>query len=424
MSNKNIPHKQVLNVDIIIEQHENQIYKLEIINKQKNKDDMELIDDINKQLLLSNELYDLCSNKLKYCDDDLKYKQLIEEFTKNKNKEFDILKTQFELREYEILEKNKINLENVIYAEQRKFNNLQEEIDYKISLETKRINNDYQIQIHNLNYELKFLKEKLLEEENKLNADLALSNLISTKFDLIDKHLTSKDNIFSTVSIGDIGEQFIFDYLQKSLELSDASLEIVKGKSNAGDLFLKYNNSKICIESKNHTAPITQANINRFLLTDLNNPNYNSGIFISLKSEFVNSSGIKHFDIKLQNNKPSIFLSQFFNRPDDIILAIKILDFIIYHQSFNSSNVNDYITLLMHNLDLFNSIIDINADNIKNLNKSNLLIKTKKNEIESFLKINKPQNSIKQEVIKYTCEICKLGFSKKIDFTKHSKDCK
>ena len=51
----------------------------------------------------------------------------------------------------------------------------------------------------------------------------------------------------------------------------------------------------------------------------------------------------------------------------------------------------------MHNLDLFNSIIDINSDNIKNLNKSNLLIKTKKNEIESFLKINKP---IKQEIIK------------------------
>jgi hypothetical protein len=415
MSDKYLSNKQILNVDIIVEQSENQIYKLELINKDKN----EIIDNINKQLLLSNELYNLCSNKLKYEDDDIKYKQLMDEFNKNKNKEFDILKTQFELKEYETLEKHKINLENVIYAEQRKFNNLQEEIDYKISLETKRINNDYQIQIHNLNYELNFLKTRLTEEQNKSIDNDNLSNLISTKFDLIDKHLTLKDNN-STVSIGDIGEQFIFDYLKTSLELSEASLEVVKGKSNAGDLFLKYNNCKICIESKNHTAPITQTNINRFLLTDLNNPNYNSGIFISLKSEFVNSSGIRHFDIKLENNKPAVFLSQFFNRPHDIILAIKILDFIIYHQSFNSSNVNDYITLLMHNLDLFNSIIDINSDNIKNLNKSNLLIKAKKNEIESFLKINK---SIKQEIIKYTCEICNTGFSKKIDFTKHSKEC-
>jgi hypothetical protein len=416
MSYKYLSNKQILNVDIIIEQKENQIYKLEIINKDKTS----IIDDINKQLLLSNELYNLCSNKLKYEDDELKYKQLIDEFNINKNKEFETLKIQFELKEYEILEKHKINLENVIYTEQRKFNNLQEEIDYKISLETKRINNDYQIQIHNLNYELNFLKNRLLEEQNKVNDNINLSNLISTKFDLIDKHLTLKDNN-STVSIGDIGEHFIFDYLNSSLELSDASLEIVKGKSNAGDLFLKYNNCKICIESKNHTAPITQTNINRFILTDLNNPNYNSGIFISLKSEFVNSSGIRHFDIKLENNKPAIFLSQFFNRPHDIILAIKILEFIIYHQSFNSSNVNDYITLLMHNLDLFNSIIDINSDNIKNLNKSNLLIKTKKNEIELFLKINK---SIKQEVIKYTCGLCNKGFSKKIDFTKHTKECK
>lgn len=419
MSDKNSSNKQILNVDIIIEQNtdlQNKTYKLEIINKDKNI----IVDNINKQLLLSNELFNLFEHKLKYENDNLKYKQLMDEFNKNKDKEFEILKTQFELKEYEIVEKHKINLENVIYAEQRKFNNLQEEIDYKISLETKRISNDYQIQLHNLNYELKFLKEKLIEEQNKTNDNISLSNLISTKFDNIDKYLTLKDNN-SNVSIGDIGEQFIFDYLQTSLELSDANLEIVKGKSNAGDLFLKYNNLKVCIESKNHTAPITQININRFLLTDLSNPNYNSGIFISLKSEFVNSSGIRHFDIKLENNKPAIFLSQFFTRPHDIILAIKILDFIIYHQSFNSSNVNDYITLLMHNLDLFNSIIDINADNIKNLNKSNLLIKTKKQEIESFLKINKP---IKQEIIKYTCKNCNTGFSKKIDFTKHSKECK
>ncbi len=419
MSTKCISNKQILNVQIIIEQNENRIYKLEIVNTEQNSI---LIEDINKQLLLSNELYNLCSNKLKY-EGDIKYNQLMEEFNTKKNKEFEILKTQFELKEYEIIEKNKINIDNIISMEQRKVNNLQEDIDYKMTLETKRINNEYQIQIHNLNYELRFLKKRLNEEQEKqmlIANSVSVSDLISTEF---DKYFTLKENNnpSSTVSIGDIGEQFIYDYLQTSLELSDATLEIVKGKSNAGDLFLKYNNLKICIESKNHAAPITQVNINRFLLTDLDNPNYNSGIFISLKSEFVNSSGIKHFDIKLENNKPAIFLSQFATKPHDIILAIKILDFIIYHQSFNSSNINNYITLLMHNLDLFNSIIDINADNIKNLNKSNLLIKTKKNEIELFLKITKP---IKQEIIKYTCSICNTGFCKKIMFTKHSKECK
>mgnify|MGYP001606000620 CR=1 FL=1 len=419
-------NKQVLNVNIIIEENENNFYNLEIVNK--NNDTLK--NNINKQLLLSNELYKLCSNKLKY-EGDSKYTQLIEEFNKNKNKELDFLKTQFELKEYEILEKNKINLDNIIYMKQQKIDNLQEEINYKILLETKKIDNEYQILIHDLNYELKFLKERLIEEQEKqilVPNNLQLSDLISTKFNNIEdlvKQNTLKDSFMnSTVSIGDIGEQFIFNHLQTSLELSNANLEIVKGKSNAGDLFLKYNNLKVCIESKNHTAPITQTNINRFLLTDLNNPNYNSGIFISLKSEFVTSSGIKHFDIKLENNKPAIFLSQFYNRPDDIKLAIKILDFIVYHQSFNSSNINNYITLLMHNLDLFNSIIDINADNIKNLNKSNLLIKTKKNEIESFLKITQPVKPTKQEIIRYTCDICNIGFSTKLQMNKHSKECK
>ena len=73
-------NKQVLNVNIIIEENENNFYNLEIVNK--NNDTLK--NNINKQLLLSNELYKLCSNKLKY-EGDSKYTQLIEEFNKEAN---------------------------------------------------------------------------------------------------------------------------------------------------------------------------------------------------------------------------------------------------------------------------------------------------------------------------------------------------
>lgn len=179
---------------------------------------------------------------------------------------------------------------------------------------------------------------------------------------------------------------------------------------------MQYNYLHCGIEVKNHTLPISQSQIKRFLDTDLNNPNYNCGIFISIKTDFADISNFKHFDIKYQNNKPSIFLSKYIVRPSDIILAIKILDFIIYNQKFNISDINKYITMLTNNIETLNSIIEINSDNIKNLNKSNLLIKNKQMEIEELLNIPKVNDFI--------CEKCNKVFKKKITLDKHLITCK
>lgn len=72
--------------------------------------------------------------------------------------------------------------------------------------------------------------------------------------------------------------------------------------------------------------------------------------------------------------------------------------------------------MLTNNIETLNSIIEINSDNIKNLNKSNLLIKNKQMEIEELLNIPKVNDFI--------CEKCNKVFKKKITLDKHSITCK
>ena len=423
--------KSTILVHINYEKDINGIYNLEIINQNKNHHNSEqtseqnnnIISDLNKQLQLSYELYNICIDKIDYTNDD-KYKNIVDKMNKNKSDEIESLtrihNENIKLNNEKLLQQNIIDIEyitntlnNTISIEQTKRICLENNLNEKLSIESDKIKNEHQIEINNLKNQIETYEKLLNEEKENKNKLFDFYNLMSNKIDNIDKYFNK--NTPASIS-GDIGEAFIFDYLSSSLELSNAILKKVNGKSNACDILLQYNNLNCCIESKNHATPITQAQIKRFLTTDLNNPNYNSGIFISIKTEFADISNIKHFDIRFENNKPSIFLSKFIVRPSDIILAIKILDFIIYNKNFNSSDINKYISMLTNNIDMLNSIIEINSDNIKNLNKSNLLIKTKQAEIEELLNIPK--------ISEYICEKCNKIFKKKSTLEKHIINCK
>jgi hypothetical protein len=72
--------------------------------------------------------------------------------------------------------------------------------------------------------------------------------------------------------------------------------------------------------------------------------------------------------------------------------------------------------MLTNNIDMLNSIIEINSDNIKNLNKSNLLIKNKQTEIEELLNIPK--------INEFVCEKCNKTFKKQTTLEKHIISCK
>lgn len=397
-------------IEIIFQNNkEYDIYKIELINKEDELVPQKVLKEINEQIRISTELYKL-------------YKKSINEFEYNElvidSKYLDI-KNQLNKEKEEEIKEMTNQLNNQLLIEQSKRICLENNLKEKICIESDRIKNDSQIEINNLKNEIELYRMKLSEEkkhteENKLKMVELYDSMIN-KIDNIDKYFNK--NTPSSVS-GEIGETFIFDYISSNLELTNGIIKRVNGKSNACDMYLQYNYLNCCIESKNHAAPISQAQIKRFITTDLKNPSYNSGIFISIKSDYAEINNIKHFDIRMEDNKPCIFLSNFIMRPNDVILAIKILDYIIYNNKCNTSDINTFISMLNSNLDMMNTLIDINLDNIKNLNKSNQLIKNKQNEIEDLLDIPK------KNIIEYKCEKCDKIYKSQTNLNKHILNCK
>lgn len=308
---------------------------------------------VNLEIIYNNDFYNI---KIKNDNNNILIDKL--------NKQFNLLN--------KIINNNKLN----IFSD-NELNKLEKNLNHKLD------NNNNTIL--SLTNQLIVTKDKLYNEEYKYNTLL-------NKFDNIINKSNNEINL-STQDLGTIGENTIFNYLQSNLELTNAKLESVKGKKNSGDIYLKYNNLNCCIESKNHNNPISQSQLNRFSKTDVLNPIYNCGIFISIKSEFVQSSNLNHFDIKFINDpvnniiKPAIYITNFIKKSHDLILAIKILDFILYHQSKKNIYLNNYIEMLKNNLILFDSLNELNNNNIKNLQNSILLIKNKKLEIEKLLNL-------------------------------------
>jgi hypothetical protein len=58
----------------------------------------------------------------------------------------------------------------------------------------------------------------------------------------------------------------------------------------------------------------------------INQEKYNSGLFISLASEFSPSSGKSDFEILFINEKPILYLSNINENKDKLTIAIKMLN--------------------------------------------------------------------------------------------------
>lgn len=244
-------------------------------------------------------------------------------------------------------------------------------------------------EIKMLEYKLE-TKEKELSNAKNINAEI---NDIKTN---INKFFKS-DNI----TLGDMGEDYVYNYINKHFMMSDSTVERVGGLNNACDIFLKYKSLKCGIEVKNHSATIKNDVIKRFTEVDIKNDNYNCGIFISLKTAYANVANIKHFDIKFYHNKPVIFLAETINNLEHIIIAVKLLDFIISNNSEKGNEIESTIQTVKGYIQSLEKLQRNNNQIMKIVKESNKDIVDVIKSIHTLLESNTPSNdSIKSKEVK------------------------
>lgn len=462
-----------LKCDIFIEKSEFNFLKISITNLSNN--DSILENEINSYLDLFNILLNECFNKTKYFQD-TQYQELVNNIKLEYDNKLNKVQQELILKDNELhlvnnsfnslFENIKSNIESNLHKqfknnEQRlideidyykikldalnverdniinskvndvireyefklecinnKYNQLNANLNTNILLKSEAIKNEYDIIINNLNNDIKNLQSDLSRANNNSNTFNSISQQIFNIDHKFSNNLNQITQFFynaDSSKSGELGENFIYDYLSDFLQLNDGSITKVNGKSNAGDIYLKYDKLKCCIESKNHSASIRQENIKRFIDVDIKNPEYNSGIFVSFKTDFVNSSNIKHFHLQIIDNKPIIFISNLVKHPDHIILAIKVLNFILHHSDAIQSD--DYISLLHNHLTILNELLSTNNNIIKQLNASNISINKSIKLFESTL-------NIKSNHSKYKCSSCDFNSNNKAEFNKHLKKCK
>lgn len=339
---KKINNNQII-TKAIITLLDNNEFIINLLHNNEYNEYNEIISDINKKLDIYNHLY------------------------KNNNNQLSKLKNKLHQEEINILN-------NKIQEYEENINNI---IKEKIKNNIKELKNEFKL---NLEMEKNKYKEKHYNELKKKDIEIIKLQQKLEYNNQFNQYFTNK---LCNQEKGNIGEEYLYDYFKKLVEMNDGYINRVNGQSNSGDLHMSYNKMECCIESKYHQNSISNNEINRFLYTDVQNPKYNCGIFISIDSEFCTNSGIKHFDINIENKKPCIFLCKINDNLSDIKLAVKILNFILTIDY----NVNkmELINQIKKDLKSFKELESLNNLNIKNLNKSIKIIKDKYHEIELLL---------------------------------------
>lgn len=366
-----------------------------------NNTDTIVINEINKKLNIFIELMNLNSEKIINIHND-KY-NIQEQFYKNKITEIEnkyntmiesyknkiiLLKDEFR-EEYDICSKNNMKL-------------LELEYNSKLDLERYKIAE----------------REKEIENLKKMNND-ALTNILS----LLN---TKKDNIEK----GIIGEAMVYDFLYDKIKINnDWHIENVsKDGNNSSDIMIKYKNLNCVIEVKNIKTNMTDSNVKKFNEVYINNDikNYNSGIFISLKSGFGPSTNLHDFAIKSINNKYVVYLANVECNLEKIIIALDVLNYLT-NVSDNNKDIDLIIELMSSQIRNYNTVVgDINkASSALKSSLSN--IKQYKEDIYKFLE-RRPKRQFQeiddmcQEIDnKFVCVICSKSYVNKKGALDHIK---
>ncbi len=188
------------------------------------------------------------------------------------------------------------------------------------------------------------------------------------------------------------GELEIYNYIKSKIELNEKSKieNVSKDKRESSDLYLEHNKLNSVIEIKNHNSTIQKNDFKKFEEVYINQEKYNSGLFISLESEFSPSSGKIDFEIKLINEKPIIYLSNVNENKDKLIIAIKMLNYILSNKDdYNFDKILNILKLQISNYScLTKKLIDINQI----VNSTILETKQYKKQIEEIIEPEKKES--------------------------------
>jgi hypothetical protein len=195
-----------------------------------------------------------------------------------------------------------------------------------------------------LEHDLQTSRDKIQELTNQLiyisqncnNKDIKTIDCSITQ--LNDKFTSYFDKIFTNnTAKGDYGEDFVQNYL---VDKFSGSVIIDTHKETAkGDILFYHNNLKTLIEIKN-VQQVKPTEVDKFYrdVQLQKDSGINSALFISLNdTNFTQGKKIIHFEIKY--NIPIFMITNAFNNPENIRLAIIIMEYLIKHQFiFNQEN--------------------------------------------------------------------------------------
>jgi hypothetical protein len=127
---------------------------------------------------------------------------------------------------------------------------------------------------------------------------------------------------------GIIGEQTVERVIREYVHTHpDAHVvNCTKDQKHASDLDVTYKNIRCCVEVKNIDKTLALSNVSTFRDVYMPTDKYNCGLFVSLRSSFGPSAGVKDFTIMHHDGKPAIYLAEAMINPWKITIALEVLN--------------------------------------------------------------------------------------------------
>lgn len=237
---------------------------------------------------------------------------------------FNGLRWVFEEKCNSEIEKAKIEFQMKDKAFEEYKEKLRDEIEYQYEI---KFNDREQNNNLILGYKNETIKryEDVIEDQKykieKLEAEVFKAQNLNVKID----SLMGKGSILDNASKGDFGENVVANVIQKNYpasELIDKSAETAKGD-------LLWNLNKIgfnCLVEVKNVQYVRTSEISKFerdLLLNSENGECNCGLFVSLKTEYIQNKGNLCFEI--YNGVPVIYVSNIMNNMDAMKIACDLL---------------------------------------------------------------------------------------------------